>query len=167
MRFNMIAFLEKGEWMRSLSNLAGAVLLAALFATAAAAQRADLSVTMTGLQAIPGPGDPDGTGTVEIRVEPNNDRICWTLFARQIDAATGARIHRGAEGSAGPPVITLTTPDSSGQSRGCAAIDETLAREMATGSHRFYVSVLTAAFPDGAIRGQLRGGLPERRRSIF
>ena len=153
--------------MRILKPFAGAVLLAAAFAPALAAQRADLSVTLTGLQVFPGPGDADGTGTVEIRVEPNNDRLCWNLYARQIDAATGAHIHRGVAGNAGPPVITLTTPDASGRSQGCATVDQALAREMSTRAHQFYLNVHTAAFPEGAIRGQLRGGVPERRRLIF
>ena len=147
---------------------AGALALLLLgCATGPAVQRANLSVTLTGVQEVPGPGDPDGTGTAEVRVEPAQARICWDVFARAIDPATAAHIHRGAAGTAGPPAVTLTTPGSDGRSRGCSAVDEALARELATQAHLFYVNVHTAAFPDGAIRGQLRGGAirPPRQRT--
>jgi hypothetical protein len=120
-------------------------------------QRARLAVTMTGLQEVPGPGDADGTGTVEVRVNAGGE-LCWDLYARQIDPATAAHIHRGSAGNAGPPVVTLTTPDAAGRSQGCAAIDQALAREMLAQSFNFYVNVHNAAHPAGAIRGQLRGG---------
>jgi hypothetical protein len=134
----------------------GLVLLAGC-ATSQQDRPAVLQVTMTGLQEVPGPGDPDGTGTAEVRVNPREGRVCWDVYARQIDAATMAHIHRGAAGSAGPPVLTLTTPDAAGHSQGCATVEIPLAREIATRGYDFYVNVHTAPHPQGAIRGQLRG----------
>ena len=125
-------------------------------------QRATLLVTMNGILEVPGPGDPDGCGTVEVRVNPREGQLCWNLFARGIDPATAAHIHRGAAGIAGPPVVALTTPDAGGRSQGCAAVDPGLAREIAAQGHGFYVNVHNAAHPAGAIRGQLRGG-PRRQ----
>ena len=149
------------------SNLpagAAALLILAGCATGQMNQRANLAVTMTGIQEVPGPGDPDGSGTVEIRVTPAEGQVCWDLYARGVDTATAAHIHRGAAGLAGPPVVTLTTPDAAGHSQGCATVDPALAREIAMRSFDFYVNVHTAAHPAGAIRGQLRGGprRPER-----
>jgi len=143
--------------MRSLIIAVSALALASC-ATGAANQRADLSVTMTGVQEVPGPGDSDGTGTAEIHVDPANARVCWNVYARQIDPATAAHIHRGAEGVAGPPVVTLSTPGADGHSQGCTTVDAMLARSMAMEAHGYYANVHTAAFPNGAIRGQLRGG---------
>ena len=51
-------------------------------------QRATLYVSMTGIQETPGPGDPDGNGTVEIRVTPGTGSLCWNLYARAIEPAT-------------------------------------------------------------------------------
>jgi hypothetical protein len=143
--------------------IAGAALaLLAGCATQGMNQRADLRVSMTGIQEIPGPGDADGNGTVELRVTPGNGSVCWNLYARAIEPATAAHIHRGAAGMAGPPVLTLTMPDANGRSQGCATVDPQLAREMVYGAQDFYVNVHNAPHPQGAIRGQLRGG-PEPR----
>ena len=121
-------------------------------------RRATLYVSMTGIQAAPGPGDPDGNGTVEIRVNPGTGQVCWNLYARAIDRATAAHIHRGAAGASGPPVLALTTPDANGRSQGCASVDQQLARQMVLAAQDFYVNVHTETHPQGAIRGQLRGG---------
>jgi hypothetical protein len=121
-------------------------------------QRATLMVTMTGIQEVPGPGDPDGSGTVEVRVVPNDNQVCWNLYARGIEQASAAHIHRGAAGLAGPPVLTLTTPDAAGRSQGCAAVAPEVARQLSMRAFDFYVNVHTMAHPAGAIRGQLRGG---------
>ena len=145
---------------------AGAVALLVLGGCAGGPQnqRASLMVTMTGIQEVPGPGDPDGSGTVELRVVPNDNNVCWNLYARGIDAATAAHIHRGAAGVAGPPVVTLTTPDAAGRSQGCATVTPELARQLAMQAYGFYVNVHTAPHPAGAIRGQLRGGPTRRER---
>ena len=140
----------------------GAALLLLAGCATAGSPRATLNATLTGVQEVPGPGDADGTGTAEVRVEPAQGRLCWDLYARQTEPATAAHIHRGAAGAAGPPVVTMTTPGADGHSEGCAAIDAGLARELAMQAHDFYVNVHTAAHPAGAIRGQLRGG-PSRR----
>lgn len=134
------------------------ILLAAACATGPGNQRATLFVSMSGIQEIPGPGDPDGNGTVEIRVVPASGSVCWNLYARAIGPATAAHIHRGVAGAAGPPVVTLTTPDANGRSQGCATADPQVVREMSMAAQNFYVNVHNAAHPAGAIRGQLRGG---------
>ena len=145
---------------------AGAMLLAAGCAAGPQNQRATLLVSMTGIQEVPGPGDPDGNGTVEIRVDPGSGQVCWNLYARAIGPATAAHIHRGGAGVAGPVVVMLTTPDATGRSQGCATVDPALAREIAYRGYEFYVNVHDAAHPTGAIRGQLRGGPRPRERGV-
>jgi hypothetical protein len=147
----------------TISVALGAALLAGC-AGGPSMQPARLNVTLTGLQEVPGPGDPDGTGTVEVRVDPRDGNLCWNLYAREIDPATAAHIHRGPAGSAGPPVVTLTTPDAAGRSQGCLTVDLMLARQIGMRGHEFYVNVHNAAYPAGAIRGQLRGGNLIRQR---
>ena len=136
---------------------AGAALALAGCATGGMPRQLELTSTLTGYQAVPGPGDLDGTGTARARVDAERGRVCWELNARGIDRATGAHIHRGEAGSAGPPVIPLAPPGASERSEGCATVTIELARQMIMTPHGFYVNVHNAAFPAGAIRGQLRG----------
>jgi hypothetical protein len=126
-------------------------------------QRARLYASMTGIQEVPGPGDPGATGTARVRVDAKAGRACWDLYVRGNDPATAAHIHRGAAGSAGPVVVTLTTPDAAGHSQGCAPIDAALARQMIFQPYGFYVNVHTGRFPSGITRGQLRNDGPLRR----
>ena len=74
---------------------------------------------------------------------------------RGIDRATAAHIHRGAAGVNGPPVVNLDAPDNDGDEDDCDRIGDALADEIQANPAGFYVNVHTAAFPDGAIRGQL------------
>ena len=145
--------------------LAGTIALAAC-ATGPQNQRATLYVSMTGIQEVPGPGDPDGNGTAEVRVNPRNGEVCWNVYARALGAVTAAHIHRGEAGSAGPVVVPLTTPDAAGHSQGCATVDPALAREIGYRGHSFYLNVHDADHPNGAIRGQLRGGPRMRERGF-
>jgi len=119
--------------------------------------RSELTSTLTGYQATPGPGDLDGTGTARVRVDAEAGRLCWDLNVRGIDPASAAHIHRGEAGGVGPPVVPLTAPDAAGRSEGCAAVAPGLAAEMIGRAHAFYVNVHNPAFAAGAIRGQLRG----------
>lgn len=136
---------------------AALVLLAGCASTGGVPQRAELTTTLTGQQAAPQAGDLDGTGTARFRVNAAGGEVCWTMAIRGIDPATAAHIHRGAAGSAGPPVVTLTTPGADGQSTGCAAVDRDTAQAMIRRASDFYVNIHNQAYPAGAIRGQLRG----------
>ena len=126
-------------------------------ATGEGMSRAELRASLTGLQEVPGPGDPDGSGTAIVRANPADAQVCWTLNVRAIDTVTVAHIHRGPAGTAGQPVLTLTTPDASGRSEGCAAVEQAVAHDIANRPFDYYINVHTAAFPQCAVRGQLRG----------
>lgn len=113
-----------------------------------------LSAGLTGAAEVPGPGDTDGGGSATVRVNPGQTQVCYTLTVTGIDAATVAHIHRGATGVAGPPVVTLDAP-ADGSSEGCATVSRDVAREIVQNPGGFYVNVHNAAFPNGAVRGQL------------
>lgn len=115
-----------------------------------------LTATLTGSAEVPGPGDGNGAGLFEARVNPGQGRICYTLTAGNIDAATAAHIHTGAAGVAGAPVLTLETPDAGDDdSEECQDIDRALAQALIRTPERYYVNIHTGPFPNGAIRGQL------------
>ena len=113
-----------------------------------------LSTSLSGAMEVPGPGDIDGTGTFSATVNPGQTKVCYTLSVAKIDTATMAHIHRGAAGVAGPVVIALKAP-AGGKSMACAVVTRDLAKDLIANPEGFYVNVHNAAFPAGAVRGQL------------
>ena len=117
-----------------------------------------LVATLTAAAEVPGPGATEGAGLFEALVNPETERICYTLTAGNIDKATVAQIHAGAEGVTGDPVLTLDTPDGDDDdSEDCQDIDAGLAQALLSHPQDYYVNVATAAHPEGALRGQLQG----------
>ena len=113
------------------------------------------TTTLTGAAEVPGPGDPDGSGTAEVSIADKVDNLCYEIDdVRGIAPATVAHIHRGAAGSEGPPVVTLDAP-TDGESNGCTQVPEALEDEIEANPAMFYVNVHNAEYPKGAIRGQL------------
>lgn len=145
--------------MLSTSNIR-LIVVAACSATAMAsvAMAADggrkLSATLTGAAEVPKPGDSDGAGTAAVTVNAGKMQVCYKLVASKIDTATGAHIHEGAEGMAGPVKITLKAP-AAGNSSGCAQVTRDVAMAILKNPTNYYVNVHNAAFPGGALRGQL------------
>jgi hypothetical protein len=129
---------------------------AALVAGAAAAQEGGrpYNIALTGAAEVPGPGDPDGGGSAEFRVNAGQGRVCYTLNVTNIDPANAAHIHRGGADAAGPVVVNLDAP-ADGSSEGCAEVERALAQELIRTPAAFYVNVHNPAFPAGAVRGQL------------
>lgn len=137
-----------------------AALIAAVIAAPAVAGNVEqtggrkLSTSLSGAMEVPGPGDADGTGMFSATVNPGQTKVCYTLSVAKIDTATMAHIHRGVAGVAGPVVVSLKAPVK-GQSMACATVTRDLAKELIANSEGFYVNVHNAAYPAGAVRGQL------------
>ncbi|MDQ3124410.1 MAG: CHRD domain-containing protein [Pseudomonadota bacterium] len=140
------------------SHILSSLVIAAAVVAAAPATGQEggrrLSAILSGAAEAPGPGDPDGAGTAEIRVNAGQRQVCYSLSVTRIDPATAAHIHEAAPGSAGPVVVTLTAP-ARGRSQGCVRISRALAQELIQTPQHYYVNVHNAAFPAGAVRGQL------------
>jgi hypothetical protein len=112
-----------------------------------------LEANLTGEQEVPGPGDPDGSGSAVVKVF--KAKVCYRLEVENIEPATAAHIHLGLRGEAGPVVATLAPPPTDGSSRACVEIPRALSLELIEHPARYYVNVHNDPFPDGAIRGQL------------
>lgn len=102
--------------------------------------------------------DPDGSGTAVLLLDPRTDALCWQIFTTDIGPAFASDISLGPHGRTGPVVVPLSpVPElrpNFGRAYGCA-INGTAVDAILANSHAHYVNVHTAAFPSGAIRGQL------------
>ncbi len=142
----------------------GIVLVVFVFAIPVAAERLDrpnqggrsLSATLTGAAEVPGPGDPDGSGTARLILNRGQGEICFKITVANITLpASAAHIHVGPAGVAGGIVVTLTAPNASGSSSGCVSVDSDLVTAIGNDPSAYYVNVHTSDFPGGAVRGQL------------
>ena len=133
------------------------IALALVFATAAlAAGGAPRVTTMSGAEEAPGPGDPDGRGWAEIRLNVEERTICWAWSVEDIAAPTAAHIHKAPAGSPGPVVVGLPPVSGELSSSGCATNqDKALIKDIIRNPDQYYVNVHNAEFPGGAVRGQL------------
>ena len=114
-----------------------------------------LTAELLGSNEVPGPGDADGSGTAVVTLNHGQQEVCHELSVADIDAATAAHIHSAPAGVNGPIVIFLTIP-SSGSSAGCAEdVDRELIKSIIQSPEDYYVNVHNAAYPGGAVRGQL------------
>lgn len=140
-----------------LSSLAAsaALIATAAFAQPAAVGGAKLTTVLLGANEVPGPGDPDGRGEATIILNPGKGKICWEIHVRDIATATAAHIHAGFAGTAGPVVVALSPPVTNNNSEGCEDVDRAKVDAIRKSPQGYYVNVHNAAYPDGALRGQL------------
>ena len=110
--------------------------------------------TLTGAAEVPGPGDSQGSGTVQVTLDPDAGEVCYELTVTHLPEATAAHIHAGAMGQEGPVKVTLEAPKT-GSAKGCQRADAALIHAIMQDPAGYYVNVHTAAFPKGAVRGQL------------
>jgi len=142
--------------MRRLGALAVVLVTAVAFVPMVGADDGGrpFTTTLTGAAEIPGPGDPDGSGTATLWLNPGQEEVCYELTASGIAPATAAHVHVGAADQAGPVVIPLVPP-TDGSSSTCASASRELILAITQNPQNYYVNVHNAEFPAGAIRGQL------------
>ena len=104
-----------------------------------------------------GVGDPDGRGSFSATVD--GDQLCFGITVKNLDTPVAAHIHKGRPNQAGGIVVPLTPPAAGdpGASSGCVTVDAALSHAILKNPHKYYTNVHTAAFPMGAVRGQLFG----------
>ncbi|WP_420605550.1 CHRD domain-containing protein [Novosphingopyxis sp.] len=112
------------------------------------------TTALVGQQEVPGPGDPDGTGTAKITADATTNQVCYDLTVQNISRPNAAHIHKGARGVDGPVVVPLEAPVNGAISK-CLGVDKAVAAAIIADPSGFYVNVHTADYPKGAVRGQL------------
>ena len=119
-----------------------------------AAAEMKAKANLTGATEVPGPGDTDGSGTAQVTVNPDKNEVCYELTVAKIEEATAAHIHEGAAGKDGPVKVALEAPKT-GSAKGCKSADAAMVKAIMENPANYYVNVHNAAFPKGAVRGQL------------
>jgi|SRR5215216_2404294 len=138
------------------------ILLTVLALTSLAADGGrKFTTTLTGAAEVsptgePNQGDPDGTGTATITLNPGTEQICWEIQVSGITLpATAAHIHIAPVTSPGPVVVPLSAPDETGFASGCTSADRSLILDIIQNPENYYVNVHNVDYPAGALRGQL------------
>jgi CHRD domain len=137
-----------------------AALAVAVIGNAATPPKDSLFAVMTGKKEVnaqgkKGVGDPNGRGAFSGIFDGRE--LCYGIQVKNIGDPAAAHIHKGGPNVAGPIVQALEEPSAGdpGQSGDCVELPAKLARAIRKNPAKYYVNVHTAAFPGGAVRGQL------------
>ncbi len=130
--------------------LALAVALVPALALGAGDKGGSLHATMSGKVEVP-KGDPDGTGTAEIKI--TGRKVCWELKTARIGKPNASHIHKGKAGVAGPVVVPL---GATYKAKGCTTTTMAIANAISAKPGSYYVNVHNAKYAAGAVRGQLK-----------
>jgi hypothetical protein len=143
--------------VKVLAMAAIALLTAATVAGLAGAAPVELIANMNGAKEVPGPGDSNGEGTADVTLKRQKQRVCFHIEYTDIATAIAGHIHKGRAGEAGPIKVTLFDTPEPSPVDGCVGdVSKRLIGRIAEHPRRFYVNLHNLAFPDGAIRGQLK-----------
>ena len=109
-----------------------------------------LHATLSGKVEVP-KGDPDGTGTAEVKI--TGTTVCWEIKASKVATLVAAHIHKGRAGVAGPVAVPF---GKTYKPKGCVKAPLAVAVAIKTNPSAYYVNVHNAKYAAGALRGQLR-----------
>ncbi|HVN33459.1 MAG TPA: CHRD domain-containing protein [Thermoanaerobaculaceae bacterium] len=135
-------------------------ILAALVLVASAAGAQTFNATLAGGRETGGGGDPAGKGLAVVTF--SGTTVMYYIWVRDIAQPTAAHIHSALAGQAGSIVVSLNPTFSSPTTgvyvaHGSVTSDSTTVGAIFQQPNAYYVNVHNAAFPDGAVRGQLLG----------
>jgi hypothetical protein len=135
----------------------GALAILVVLPSVGSAASTALKATLSGKNEVPSKGDPDGSGTATLRIDPAKGTACFTIKLKKIGTTAAAHIHTGKKGKAGGVLIPLFgSPSSKTTRKGCARNQPAATlRKIVRSPGNYYVNVHTAKYPDGAARGQL------------
>jgi hypothetical protein len=138
--------------MKKLGLISLALLAALFLAVSAFAATKTLTTSMTGKAETP-KGDPNGKGTAKITLNTSTGKVCFRLTWSGIGTPTASHIHKGGKGVSGPVVIPFF--GGAPKHTGCVKASKSLVAKIAKSPGAYYVNIHNAAYPGGALRGQL------------
>ena len=138
----------------ALLSLAALLLVSFALAGATMAGGRPFRTELLGANERPDPGDPDGSGSAWVTLNPGTGKVCYAYTVSNVATLSAAHIHRATADMAGPVVIPLPPTSGTGGS-GCVTAERALLIEIIRNPSGYYVNVHNAEFPPGALRGQL------------
>lgn len=129
------------------------VLLALSAATVFAGGR-PFSTDLTGAAEVPGPGDPDGSGSAHITLNQGQGEVCFDIDVANVDPIMAGHIHAAPAGVAGPVVVNFNIA-ANGLSGCVDGVSKDLIKAIRQNPEAYYINVHNTAYPGGALRGQL------------
>ncbi len=117
---------------------------------------AELGAALSG-KSEPMHGPSKGHGVVNLTVNSDNGKVCWTFEGiAGIDKPTAAHIHKAPVGKEGAVVVPL---GGAFKTKGCVTASKKTVAAIEAKPRAYYVNVHTKKYPAGAIRGQLHTGM--------
>lgn len=113
-----------------------------------------LTASLTGIEEVGG-GDLDGTGFAVVTLDPASGTLRYAMVVQSVDAPTAAHIHTGPAGVNGGVLVNLAPAFTNGVATGTVQVDAATLNSILSNASGFYINVHNAAFPGGAVRGQL------------
>ena len=135
---------------RLVAVLAAAAVVAVVVPAYSGAAGRPFTTSLTGAAEVPGPGDPDGSGSASVALNQGMGEVCVEFTVEGVAPIIAAHIHVGPAGVAGPVVIPLPASGS-----GCVTADPELINDIRKNPENYCVNVHNQEFPAGALRGQL------------
>lgn len=126
--------------------LAGVLIAAALMPAPAMAAPVKLAATLSGGVG----GDPDGSGTFTVDVDPDLGDFCYVLNVAKVAKITGAAVQAAASPD---PVVKLEVQGTSADE--CIAGEPAALKPIVENPAGYVVVIKTADFPAGAVQGAL------------
>jgi hypothetical protein len=113
-----------------------------------------LTAELSGAAEVPDHGDPDGSGSATVVVEPGRSQLCYRIEVEGLEEVDGTSVHEGGAGENGAVLLGLDPP-LGGSSEGCVTAEPALLEQVERTPEGFYLNIRSADHPDGAVRGQL------------
>jgi CHRD domain len=120
----------------------------------ASAKKVTLHASLTGALEVP-PGAPNASAKATVTLDATTRRVCWRFTAlKGFSRPNAAHIHQGSAGRAGNIVVPF---GAAYKSDGCQTrVSKTVIKQILAHPKLYYVNIHNAAFPAGAVRGQLK-----------